>query len=52
MVTVADILSGQDAMLVLLKANLEKALQAMVKQANMHHREVVFHIGDKVFSKL
>lgn len=44
-------LRDRDEMLVVLKANLQKAQQQMVRLANMKRREVEFEVNDWVYLK-
>lgn len=44
-------LRDRDEMLVVLKANLQKAQQQMVQLANMKRREVEFEVNDWVYLK-
>ncbi|KZV15495.1 hypothetical protein F511_33210 [Dorcoceras hygrometricum] len=49
---VAREIQDRDEVLRQLKYNLQRAQQRMVKQANVHRREVIYEVGDKVFLKL
>ncbi|KZV42473.1 peroxidase 64 [Dorcoceras hygrometricum] len=49
---VAEDLADRDELLRQVKYNLQKAQQKMVKQANIHRKDVAYEMGDQVYLKL
>lgn len=51
MQSLAQSLQSRDDMLANLLSNLERAQLQMAKEANNHHRDVEFQVGDLVYLK-